>query len=88
LRATCKWADEEWLGEATGLMRDLAGVGEGSRVLDIAAGAGGQTITAARRVGASGAVLATDIVERGSVGIASPWHPADVRRHDAEGGAA
>jgi ubiquinone/menaquinone biosynthesis C-methylase UbiE len=52
---------EEWLGEATELMLDLTGVGEGSRVLDIAAGAGGQTITAARRVGASGAVLATDI---------------------------
>jgi SAM-dependent methyltransferase len=52
---------EEWLGEATELMLDLVGVGEGSRVLDVAAGAGGQTITAARRVGASGAVLATDI---------------------------
>jgi SAM-dependent methyltransferase len=52
---------EEWLGEATELMLDLAGVGEGSRVLDVAAGAGGQTITAAKRVGASGAVLATDI---------------------------
>jgi SAM-dependent methyltransferase len=52
---------EEWLGEATELMLDLAGVGEGSRVLDVAAGAGGQTITAARRVGVSGAVLATDI---------------------------
>jgi SAM-dependent methyltransferase len=52
---------EEWLGEATELMLDLAGVKEGSKVLDVAAGAGGQTITAARRVGASGAVLATDI---------------------------
>ncbi len=52
---------EEWLGEATELMLDLAGVGEGSRVLDVAAGAGGQTIRAARRAGASGAVLATDI---------------------------
>jgi SAM-dependent methyltransferase len=52
---------EEWLGEATELMLDLAGVGEGSRVLDVAAGAGGQTITAARRVGPSGAVMATDI---------------------------
>jgi SAM-dependent methyltransferase len=52
---------EEWLDEATELMLDLAGVGEGSRVLDVAAGAGGQTIAAARRAGASGAVLATDI---------------------------
>jgi SAM-dependent methyltransferase len=52
---------EQWLGEATELMLDLAGVGEGSRVLDVAAGAGGQTLAAARRVGPSGAVLATDI---------------------------
>lgn len=55
---------EEWLGEATELMLDLAGVGDGARVLDVAAGAGGQTIAAARRVGAGGAVLATDISER------------------------
>ena len=55
---------EEWLGEATELMLDLAGVVDGARVLDVAAGAGGQTIGAARRVGPSGAVLATDISER------------------------
>ena len=36
-------------------------VREGDRVLDIAAGAGGQTLAAARRVGPDGAVLATDI---------------------------
>ncbi len=52
---------EEWLGEATDLMLDLARVGEGSRVLDVAAGAGGQSLTAARRVGTDGVVLATDI---------------------------
>ncbi len=52
---------ESWLGEATEVMLDLARVGPGSKVLDIAAGAGGQTIAAARRAGASGAVLATDI---------------------------
>jgi ubiquinone/menaquinone biosynthesis C-methylase UbiE len=52
---------EAWLGETTELMLDLAGIGEGSRVLDVAAGAGGQTLAAARRVGPSGAVLATDI---------------------------
>lgn len=52
---------EEWLGEATELMLDLAHVQEGDRVLDIAAGAGGQTLAAARRVGSGGAVLATDI---------------------------
>ncbi len=52
---------EEWLGQATELMLDDAGVGEGSHVLDVAAGAGGQTSVAARRVGPAGRVLATDI---------------------------
>jgi SAM-dependent methyltransferase len=52
---------DTWLGEATEAMLDLAGVSEGSRVLDIAAGSGGQTIVAARRAGETGAVLATDI---------------------------
>lgn len=52
---------EQWLGEATETMLDLAGVGEGARVLDVAAGAGGQTLTAARRVGPAGRVLASDI---------------------------
>jgi ubiquinone/menaquinone biosynthesis C-methylase UbiE len=52
---------EAWLGEATEAMLDLARVGEGDRVLDVAAGAGGQTLAAARRVGSQGAVLASDI---------------------------
>ena len=52
---------EEWLGQATEIMLDVAGVGPGSRVLDVAAGAGGQTISAVRRVGPTGYVLATDI---------------------------
>ena len=52
---------QSWLGEATEVMLDLAGVGAGARVLDVAAGTGGQTIAAARRVGPSGTVLATDI---------------------------
>jgi ubiquinone/menaquinone biosynthesis C-methylase UbiE len=51
----------EWLGPATERMLDLAGVTTGSRVLDVAAGAGEQTLRAARRVGPSGHVLATDI---------------------------
>jgi SAM-dependent methyltransferase len=49
---------DRWLGQATELMLDLAGVQEGSRVLDIAAGSGGQSIAAARR---GAIVLATDI---------------------------
>lgn len=52
---------ERWLGPATELMLDLAGVKLASRVLDVAAGAGEQTLQAARRVGPSGSVLATDI---------------------------
>ena len=52
---------EEWLGAATEAMLDMAGVGPGARVLDVAAGAGGQTLAAARRVGPEGSVLATDI---------------------------
>jgi ubiquinone/menaquinone biosynthesis C-methylase UbiE len=52
---------EEWLGEATEAMLDMADVGPGTRVLDVAAGAGGQTLAAARRVGPDGYVLATDI---------------------------
>jgi SAM-dependent methyltransferase len=54
---------ERWLGEATELMLDLAHVEAGRRVLDVAAGAGGQTLAAARRVGPGGRVLATDISE-------------------------
>ena len=52
---------EDWLREATTLMLDAAGVTAGSAVLDVAAGAGGQTLAAARRAGPSGSVLATDI---------------------------
>jgi SAM-dependent methyltransferase len=55
---------EAWLGRATEEMLDLAGVRDGSRVLDVGAGAGGQTLAAARRVGPDGRVLATDISPR------------------------
>jgi len=52
---------DEIYGPATELMLDLADVRTGSRVLDVAAGTGDQTLFAARRVGANGCVLATDI---------------------------
>jgi len=52
---------EEWLGDATVRMLDAARITDGGRVLDVAAGAGGQSLAAARRVGPSGQVLATDI---------------------------
>ena len=52
---------EEWLGGASEQMLDLAGVSAGSHVLDVAAGAGGQSLAAARRAGHGGRILATDI---------------------------
>ena len=51
----------ELQGPATELMLDLAEVRPGSRVLDVAAGTGDQTLMAAQRVGPAGYVLATDI---------------------------
>ena len=50
-----------WLGAATDAMIELAGIDAGSRVLDVAAGAGEQSLTIARRVGPQGHVLVTDI---------------------------
>ncbi|GAA1392772.1 class I SAM-dependent methyltransferase [Catellatospora coxensis] len=52
---------EDWLGAATQRMLDAAGITAGSRVLDVAAGAGGQALAAAHRAGPAGQVLATDI---------------------------
>ena len=49
------------MGPLTETMLDLAGVAPSSRVLDVAAGTGEQTILAARRVGPTGRVLAVDI---------------------------
>ncbi len=48
-------------GPATQMMLDLAEVRTGSRVLDVAAGTGDQTLMTAQRVGPTGYVLATDI---------------------------
>ena len=50
-----------WLGAATTRMLDLASVSSGCRVLDVAAGAGDQTLQTAARVAPGGTVLATDI---------------------------
>ncbi|MGD9922218.1 MAG: class I SAM-dependent methyltransferase [Pseudorhodoplanes sp.] len=50
-----------WLREATDAMLAMAEVEPGARVLDVAAGAGDQTLDIAQRVGAAGAVLATDL---------------------------
>ena len=52
-------AIERWLGTATQRMLDGANLDPGGRVLDVAAGAGGQSIAAARRVGPNGHVRAS-----------------------------
>ena len=48
---------------ATTAMLDMAGIAPGARVLDLASGAGSQTLSAARKVGARGHVVASDISE-------------------------
>lgn len=60
-----KWEDsvDKYAGPATQVMLELAGVVPGARVLDLACGAGSQTLTAARKVGSSGHVVASDISE-------------------------
>ncbi|HEY3303181.1 MAG TPA: methyltransferase domain-containing protein [Candidatus Binatia bacterium] len=60
------WAQWEstianWMQPATEAMLTMAGVGAGTRVLDLACGAGSQTLQAAGRVGAQGHVVANDI---------------------------
>ena len=47
-------------GAATEMLLEVASAQPGSRVLDVAAGTGDQTLMAARRVGPTGNVLATD----------------------------
>ena len=60
------WNDQgarirDWLRDSTDAMLTMADVRLGARVLDIAAGAGDQTLDIAARVGANGSVLATDL---------------------------
>jgi len=77
----------DWLRAPTDAMLAMAGIADGQTVLDVAAGAGDQTLDIAARVGASGTVVATDISERilsyalenaGRAGHANVHiHPAD-----------
>ena len=50
-----------WLRQASDAMLDMAGIGPGASVLEVAAGAGDQTLDIAERVGPAGRVLATDL---------------------------
>jgi SAM-dependent methyltransferase len=52
-----------WMAPATEAMLSMAGVAAGARVLDLACGAGSQTLQAAQRVGAQGHVVASDIAD-------------------------
>jgi SAM-dependent methyltransferase len=54
-------AINKWLGPATEEMIRMAGISTGHHVLDIAAGAGGQSVAVAKVVGTTGYVLASDI---------------------------
>ncbi|HKZ67524.1 MAG TPA: class I SAM-dependent methyltransferase, partial [Chitinophagaceae bacterium] len=54
-------AIHQWLGGSTERMIAMAGIAPGHHVLDVAAGAGEQTISVAKKVGPEGYVLATDI---------------------------
>jgi len=53
----------DWMTPATEAMLEMAGISSGAKVLDIACGAGSQTLVAARWVGSKGHVVATDISE-------------------------
>jgi SAM-dependent methyltransferase len=60
------WAQWEaaiaiWMEPATEAMLAMAGVTTGARVLDLACGAGSQTLRAAQKVGVQGHVVASDI---------------------------
>jgi enediyne biosynthesis protein CalE5 len=58
-----KWHDliDRSAAKVSERLVDLAGVEKGARVLDVAAGYGEPSLTAARRVGPDGTVVATDI---------------------------
>lgn len=60
-----RWEDAvaEWMEAPTEAMMDVGGVAAGVRVLDLACGAGSQTLLAAERVGPRGRVVANDISE-------------------------
>jgi SAM-dependent methyltransferase len=51
----------DWLREPTDAMLSMAEVRPGAHVLDVAAGAGDQTVDIAKRVGPTGSVLAADL---------------------------
>ncbi len=88
------WADsgpkiQQWLADATAAMLAMAAIKHGDRVLDVAAGAGAETLDIAARVGAAGHALATDlspdILERAKAAAADAgYRNVDIRVSDGE----
>jgi SAM-dependent methyltransferase len=68
-----------WLAGPTRTLFDAAGVAEGQSALDVAAGAGDQTLMLAERVGTKGHILATDL---------SPSLIESLKRHAQDAGLA
>lgn len=68
-----------WLAIPTRTLFDAAGVAEGQSVLDVAAGAGDQTLMLAERVGTKGHIVATDL---------SPSLIESLKRHAQDAGLA
>jgi ubiquinone/menaquinone biosynthesis C-methylase UbiE len=61
-----KWESKvaDWMKPATEVMLDMAGIDLGASVLDLACGAGSQTLLASKRVGDKGHIIASDISEK------------------------
>jgi SAM-dependent methyltransferase len=69
---------DEQLAPATEALLDAAGIGEGDRVLDLAAGPGGAGLAAARRVGSGGSVVLSDVAAE-MVAVAARRASADAQ---------
>lgn len=78
----------EWMEPATEAMLDMAGVEVGSHVLDLACGAGSQTLRAAQRVGPDGHVLASDISAKMLRHVQETTHAAGLTNVSTLAGAA
>lgn len=69
---------DEQLALATEALLDAAQIGEGDRVLDLAAGPGGAGLAAAKRVGSRGSVVLSDVAA-GMLAVAGRRASADAR---------
>jgi ubiquinone/menaquinone biosynthesis C-methylase UbiE len=69
---------DEQLAPATEALLDAARIGEGDRVLDLAAGPGGAGLAAAQRVGSSGSVVLSDVAAE-MVAVAARRASADAQ---------